>query len=512
VLRVTEVVELPDMTVMLPESATITPIEVPAVAQAPMPPLSAASPFVAVPMQTVSPMLVRAALSLTGTSPSATTEIGFDLPVGRGGDKIAMKNLSRTRRTQMRNRKLCASLSTVVLAVASAVLIAAPTALAAQTTRVIHSFQTNGTDGYQPYAGVIFDAAGNLYGTTAYGGPHPPTCGGAGCGTVFELSLNAKGNWVKKLLRSFGTAGGGVEPHGGVILDTSGNLYGTTFSGGAFGGGNVFELIRGSNGHWTEKVLQSFAANDESYAGLIRDAAGNLYGTTLYTAFELTPGTGGQWTETILHTFGAGTDGSHLHAGLVSDAGGNLYGTTYEGGTGHCGTVGCGIVFELSPGTNGQWTETILYNFQNGDDGFSPSAGLIFDSAGNLYGTAGGGHLPYGVVFKLTPSNGQWTETVLHNFNIHDGFGPAAPLIFDPEGNLYSTTVEGGSLTCSCGVVFELTPTSGGEWTEKLLHVFNGKNGELSAAGLILDTKGNLYGTTSQGGAFKGGNVFEVTP
>jgi uncharacterized repeat protein (TIGR03803 family) len=142
-----------------------------------------------------------------------------------------------------------------------------------------------------------------------------------------------------------------------------------------------------------------------------------------------------------------------------------------------------------------------------------PEAGLIFDAAGNLYGTASaGGRYPYGVVFELTPANGQWTEKVLHNFNIGNGDGddPAAPLTFDSAGNLYGTTVQGS--TCNCGVVFELKLTSRDKWTETLLHKFNGKNGLASYAGLILDAKGNLYGTTSGGGAYSGGTVFEITP
>jgi uncharacterized repeat protein (TIGR03803 family) len=418
----------------------------------------------------------------------------------------------------MRNRKLCASLSTVVLAAASAILIGAPTTLTAQTTRVIHSFQTNGADGVEPYAGLTLDAAGNLYGTTKYGGIHS-TCSGSGCGTVFELSLNAKGNWVKKLLHSFGTSGGGILPVGSVVFDNAGNLYGTAGAGGAYGGGTVFELIRGTSGGWTEKVLFSFnptgGTGSDPRAGLIFDAAGNLYGTTYQgvdgVAFELSPGADGQWSETVLHAFGNPSDGSRPLGGLTLDAGGNLYGTTSEGGTGHCGTVGCGTVFELSPGTNGQWTETILYNFQGHNDGLEPLAGLIFDAAGNLYGTAAsGGRYLGGVVFKLTPAGGQWSETVLHNFKLKDGNSPASPLIFGPAGSLYGTTLGGGAF--DDGTVFELKPGSGGNWTQKVLHSFDGKDGSLTAAGVALDPKGNLYGTTPQGGAFKAGIVFEVTP
>jgi len=223
--------------------------------------------------------------------------------------------------------------------------------------------------------------------------------------------------------------------------------------------------------------------------------------------------------EEVLHSFGKGTDGRFPEAGLIIDSKGNLYGTTGGGGAYSYGTV-----FELTPKAGGRWTEKVLHSFNyNGKDGVDPYAGLIFDTAGSLYGTtSGGGAYSYGTVFELTPkASGGWTEKVLHSFNENgnDGYNPQqASLILDAAGNLYGTTPFGGPLGgCSglgCGTVFELTPKAGGLWTEKVLHSFNdnGTDGYDPWAGLILDTAGHLYGTTYFGGASGGGTVFEIKP
>ena len=279
-----------------------------------------------------------------------------------------------------------------------------------------------------------------------------------------------------------------------------------------------------AGGAWTEKVLHNFNHNGtDGYwpiASPILDAAGNLYGTTfqggaydLGTVFELTP-TGGGWTETVLHTFSGYTDGGSPWAGLVFDTAGNLYGTTPYGGDYYAGTV-----FELTPTAGGGWTKQVLHSFSpDCTDGYEPYAGLIFDTAGNLYGTtsAGGTYScngsQGGTVFELTPTEGGgWTETVLHSFNSNgtDGIIPYASLVFDTAGNLYGTTVSGG--TYNYGTVFKLSPGEGG-WTETVLHTFNGTDGAAPYAGLIRDAAGNLYGTTFLGGAYGGGTVFELTP
>ncbi|MGB8886031.1 MAG: choice-of-anchor tandem repeat GloVer-containing protein [Candidatus Korobacteraceae bacterium] len=384
---------------------------------------------------------------------------------------------------------------------------------------VLHSFDNNGTDGVNPYAGLIIDATGNLYGTTAGGGIHS-------LGMVFKLSPREGGGWTETVLHSFGHGTDGAGPYANLVMDAAGNLYGTTQLGGIHGTGTVFELSPEQGGGWTELVLHSFNDNgsDGSYplAGLIMDAAGNLYGMTQQggihscggkncgTVFELSPRQGGGWTETVLHSFNNnGSDGANPQAGLTMDAAGNLYGTTYRGGI-----HSSGAVFELSPREGGGWTETVLHSFGNGTDGATPDSGLIVDAAGNLYGTTyfGGIHSD-GTVFELSPrEGGGWTETVLHSFgNGTDGMNPYAGLTIDATGNLYGTTVAGG--LHSYGTAFELSPRQGGGWTETVLHSFgNGTDGINPYASLLLDANGNLYGTTIVGGIHTYGTAFEITP
>jgi uncharacterized repeat protein (TIGR03803 family) len=373
--------------------------------------------------------------------------------------------------------------------------------------KVLHNFNADGMDGENPYAGLIFDAAGNLYGTTSDGGT-------SNSGTLFELTPAAGGTWTEKVLHSFSGGADGTHPYAGLIFDAAGNLYGTTDLGGAYGYGTVFELTPAAGGTWTEKVLHNFN-NDgtdgiEPLAPLIIDAAGNLYGTTYQggaynsygTVFELTPAAGGTWTEKVLHSFGSGTDGLIPYGGLIFDAAGNLYGTTAYGGTNDLGTV-----FELTPAAGGTWTEKVLWSFGNSTDGAYPWAGLIFDGAGNLYGTtSGGGTYGHGTMFELMPAaGGTWTEQVLHNFGSGtDGSLPQASLILDGAGNLYGTTNDGGSY--GGGTVFRFN-TQG----EVLLQSFSGTDGANPYAGLILDAAGNLYGTTVAGGTSNQGTVFEIT-
>jgi uncharacterized repeat protein (TIGR03803 family) len=421
----------------------------------------------------------------------------------------------------MPNNK-CSIGLTVMLAILTASLLATGTRAAAQQERILHSL--NSKIGTQPAASLIFDAAGILYGTAEYGGTHA-------AGTVFEFTPKPNGVWDAKSLHSFNNNGkDGTDPNGVLVSDAAGNLYGTTHEGGKYncidGCGSVFELVRKASGAWTEKVLYSFNDNgtDGTYpdGGLIFDATGNLYGTTAGgganghgAVFELTLQPNGKWTDTILHSFNAnGTDGYLPEAGLIFDAAGNLYGTTYEGGADFYGTV-----FALTPAGGGVWNETILHNFGNGTDGSEPEASLVFDAAGNLYGTTyRGGTNGSGTAFELTPAGGgAWNETVLHNFGSGtDGANPTAALIFDSAGNLYGTTsaspYDGGG-TQYDGTAFELTPAGGGNWTETVLHDFGvGTDGANPYGALIFDSAGNLYGTTSSGGAYTGGTVFEITP
>jgi uncharacterized repeat protein (TIGR03803 family) len=306
------------------------------------------------------------------------------------------------------------------------------------------------------------------------------------------------------------TAGGPKMPYAGLISDSAGNLYGTTEFGGSYNKGTVFEVTPNATGSWTGSLLYSFTGGldgAQPSGGLTFDAAGNLYGTTSFggsancklgcgTIFKLTPTSGG-WAETVVYTFTGGSDGSEPYARLVSDAQGNFYGTTLLGGNlGTLCTSGCGTVFKLSS-VNGAWKENVLYAFAGGNDGAWPHASLTFDGAGNLYSTTnGGGTYGSGTVFRLTA--GSWTESVLYNFTGgQDGKQPPGSLIFDTAGNLYGTTSKGG--VKGYGVVFKLLPTSQGSWQEQVLHSFGNAPAAKPVAGLVMDARGNLYGTTLLG-------------
>ena len=343
--------------------------------------------------------------------------------------------------------------------------------------RVLHNF--HGTDGWEPSGNLIIDATGNLYGTTRRGGTglcRTPGNNLIGCGTVFRLTPAAGGGWTETVLHSFSNDGvDGLNPYTGMVLDSVGNLYGTTYAGGAYGYGTVFELTPAAGGNWTETVLHSFnfkaADGANPYGSLIIDGLGNLYGTTYGggafdggSAFELTPEAGGSWTETVLHNFVYNfTDGFSPTGALTFDAAGNLYGTTNAGGSHNVGTV-----FELTPAAGGNWSEAILYNFNDGaKDGAYPFGAMVWDTAGNLYGTTqyGGARNVSGMVFELTPqAGGGWAEKIVHAFgNGTDGANPLAGVIFDAAGNLYGTTLAGGTGPCTgavsgCGTVFEIKP------------------------------------------------------
>ncbi|MGA8153424.1 MAG: choice-of-anchor tandem repeat GloVer-containing protein [Terriglobales bacterium] len=389
----------------------------------------------------------------------------------------------------------------------STVALLATSGWAALHEKVLHSFNSSTKDGYDPVGGLIFDVAGNLYGTTEGGGDY-------GFGTVFELTPKEDEGWTEKVLHSFNSNGkDGYNPYANLIFDAAGNLYGTTCNGGVYDHGTVFELTPKAGGRWAEKILHNF--NNEngacSYAGLIFDSLGNLYGTVYAggpkgggAVFELVPTGNGKWIEKVVHAFNFDEDGGgYPEGGLIFDADGNLYGAT--------GNENAGLVFELTPKTGGGWTEKVLHAF-NVKDGSGPHSSPIFDSVGNLYDTTYvGGANGDGTVFELTPTTGGgWTEKVLHSFNGKDGIFCYAGLVFDAAGNLYGTVVEGGAY--NHGTVFELTPQTGGGWTRKTLHNFNDKDGTYPWATLILDATGNLYGTTTSGGDHGSGTVFEITP
>ena len=413
-------------------------------------------------------------------------------------------------------------------------ILATSTLAAAQQERLLHSFGHN-TDATEPNGALISDAAGNLYGTSLNGGAYEGQVIYAG--TVFELSPLKSGGWAETILHSFGGRSDGAGPAAGLISDSAGNLYGTTAFGGVSAGcpsapvgpsgcGIVFQLRPPATkgGAWTERVLYNFTAGNDGanpQGVLIIDSSGNLYGTTFNsdlfasagTVFELSPRATGYWQIKILHTFNPnGVDGARPTAGVIFDSSGNLYGATCLGGA-----YGGGVVYELSPKSGGGWGEKILYDFNSGGSGGAcPSGGVIFDSSGNLYGTAGSGGINnYGAVFELTSSAGAWTENVLYKFNGGtDGYYPYGGVVVDPAGDLYGTTGYGG--TYSAGTVFELKPLGGG-WTEKILHNFGGSaDGSYPSGNLLIDASGKLYGATNQGGVYDGvfgsGTVFEIKP
>lgn len=378
-----------------------------------------------------------------------------------------------------------------------------------QTETVIHDFCTlpHCADGYYPTSNLIMDSAGNMYSTTLLGGTKS-------WGTVFELAIGG----TPTVLYTFCSVGGnnvctdGGGPASGLVMDSAGNLYGTTHEGGTHGltqTGTLFKL--GSDGTLT--TLHNFQENDiDGYspdAGLVMDAKGNLYGTTYQggehndgVVYKVAP----NGRETILHSFGAtSTDGSGpANVVLVMDKQGNLYGTTAYGGTNDEGTV-----FKVTAAG----VESILYNFgASRSDGITPEAGLTIDSEGNLYGTTVyGGRYEDGTVFRLSRSG---TEAILHSFqnNGTDGYNPYAAMIRDSAGNLYGVTYNGGK-TCgftTCGTVFEISPTG----VETTLHDFadNGTDGIEPQGSLWMDSEGHLFGTTVTGGTGNLGAVFEITP
>ncbi len=414
----------------------------------------------------------------------------------------------------------------VAFMVVFGILAIATPLFASDTEKVLYGFCTlsNCADGQTPEASVIFDAAGNLYGTTFDGGAY-------GLGSVFQLTPGSNGTWTEHVLYSFcatTNCDDGTNPQG-PVFGADGTLYGETTTGGGNGFGTVFQLTSGKGGTWTEKVLHNFNFTGGDgyypYTGLIVDAAGNLYGTTEWggaynsgTVFELTAGAKGKWKEKLLHSFNDnGRDGYAPYDRLIFDPAGNLYGTTTRGGSSGtgCGGQGCGIVFQLTPGTKG-WTEKVLHSF--GKNGYDPWGGVVSDKAGNLYATTNaGGASGCGAVFKLAPgTSGKWTVRMLHSFakDTNDGCAPVAGLIVDKAGNFYGTTFYGGFY--NDGTVFKLTLGANGKWTEKVVHNFNWslyvKDGTSPGAGLILDAKGNLYGTTENGGNYNFGAVFEFTP
>jgi len=407
-----------------------------------------------------------------------------------------------------------------------ALVVAATPSAQAQTFTLLHSFPSANNDGETPYGALVLDKDDNLYGTTFYGGV------GSNYGTVFEIDTFGE----ETLLYLFGLHGkghDGVRPSG-QIAQYKGIIYGTTQQGGgagcnAAGCGTVFQLYKGK-----ETVLHSFTGLDgvAPAGGVVRDDAGNLYGTTVQGSGGTIPpacpsyGCGTvfgviQGQETLLYSFGGMPDGVNPSGSLVVDGLGNLYGTTEIGGAFNKGTV-----YEVSPNGDGTWTEHVLYSFTGRGDGGIPIGGVVIDPNGNLYGSTIQGGLDVstggtkcsvgcGVVFKLRKNtDDSWSERPLYKFAgpPADGQAPLGGLVRDKRGNLYGVTELGGA--ADMGTVFEIGQTDGGE---TLLHTFTGgpTDGESPESGLVMDRWGVLYGTTIFGGAGSAcdcGTVFKITP
>jgi uncharacterized repeat protein (TIGR03803 family) len=381
----------------------------------------------------------------------------------------------------------------------SALLLVAARPVQAQTETVLYNF-TGGADGFHPEASLISDGAGNLYGTTLLGGMGCPG-NQYGCGVVFKISPNGGGGWKQTVLHSFSGPPDAANPFlAPLIIDKAGNLYGTTEFGGAYNWGAVYELSPVGTS-WEVTILYSFTGGADGghpATGLIMDRAGNLYGTTSeYLApgnvFELSP-SGGGWRLQVIYA-------APTAPGLTLDAAGNIYGATAS------------TVFELSPNGHGGWEPTVLHTFTGTpNDGYSAWGTFGLDKAGNLYGTTYvGGTYNYGTVYKLSPgASGEWTEQILHSFNGEDGANPvAAGVAFDAAGNIYGTTGLGGSK--NKGTVFELATLGSAKYEYAVLWNFNGTDGFNPYCTPLLDSAGNLYGTTASGGASNAGVVFKVT-
>jgi len=398
----------------------------------------------------------------------------------------------------------------------------ATSAWAAATETLLYSFcaQSSCTDGNQPYGSVVADTSGaHLYGTTYYGGTN-------NAGTVYELA-NSGGTWTQTVLYSFlgSSNSDGSNPFAGLIMDASGNLYGTTYTGGASSQGTVFELAK-SGSTWKETVLHTFdniGGDDGSYpyGKLVSDAAGNLYGTTLQggkfgggIVFELKK-SGSKYLYHVLHSFATSASNSYYpYDGLVIDkTNGYLYGTTYYGGV----IWNAGAVYQMRE-VSGVWIFSVIYNFLGDSLGQQPYGDLATDSAGNLYGTTNtGGSFDLGEVFKLTlGKNNTWTESVIHSFSGYankDGAYPYyAGVTVDADGNVWGSTYQGGSSAgnnLNYGTVYKLAAST---YKETLLWSFGTSGDGYYPEHEPILVKGKLYGTTYAGGAHGQGVVYEVIP
>jgi hypothetical protein len=441
------------------------------------------------------------------------------------------QHTGRTKRPGPKRSTLASALVTAVLLIvapAGAGRAAGHTLGSHAKERVLFSFL--GFNGAYPFDDVALDAAGNVYGTTEQGGAGG---GSAGYGLVFQLSLVRNGRWHESILHRFGGKGDGIFPTSPTMVDAAGNVYGAVANGGALNGGIVYELSP-TEQRWKYDIIHAFNGKDGSYpdSALTIDAAGNLYGTTVSggpggsaqtiegagVVYELQPQPGERWKGRTLYVFNVAQslNPNSPYAPVLLGADGTLYGTTKSGGV-ECakgGSQGCGTAFALTPAHHNKLA--VLHDFYESDaDGYFPTTGLIADAAGNLYGAVqSGGAQMGGVIYELSPSSGgAWTETILRTFvpGGADGYGPSG-LVFDKAGNLYGTQSGGGRY--GGGVAFVMRPAPSGTWSYAVIYNF-GRNQDASgpvAGSLVFDGAGNLYGATGFGGEDNVGAVYELTP
>jgi uncharacterized repeat protein (TIGR03803 family) len=393
------------------------------------------------------------------------------------------------------------------------VLVLVAACLPAQAQQLQQLGLFNGSNGTNPNPRLVMDAAGNLYGTTFYGGFY----GTFGPGTVFKLVHHDSG-WTLTTLYEFHGHADGSNPWGGVILGPDGALYGATSGGGSYSAGLVYKLQPPSGVcaralcYWQETVLYNFtggADGDGPQGDLAFDSSGNLYGTTSYggqgygLVYRLTHSQGG-WNESVLYAFGGGADGGYPQDGVVLDQAGNVYGDS-----GWDGAYSFGVVYELS-NNNGAWTETVLHSFAGGSDGHYP-AGLTIDAAGNVYGETGeGGANNYGTVYQLQPANGGFNYNIIFNYGPDTGGPfPVTSLTADSTGDLYGCNVGGSN--GAYGTAFKLVPAQG-IWDFSGLYSFNEYQGFELNCKPLLDTQGDIFGTASEAGQDFDGTVWEITP
>lgn len=388
-----------------------------------------------------------------------------------------------------------------------------------QTFQVLHSFKGGPSDGSYPSTPLLLTPQGAIIGATSGGGADVMECNAIGCGTLFELT-KGYGHWKQSILYNFSsTSGNFPAPTGPLTMDVAGNIYGTQETDGdlSCNCGAVYQLAFG-NGVWTQNVLHNFLGGTTDGAlpssGLVQDAAGNFYGTTESggvsgsqgTVFQLKNNSDGTFDYSVIYRFGAVLyDGEEPFGPLTIDSLGNLYGTTVGGGN-----YGFGTVFRLAP-SGDTWMESILFNFTL-DYGSSPfPVGVVFDAAGNLYGTTQyGGAYAVGTIYKLTPSVGYWNRTILRTFTGgSDGAVPTGSLSIDSSGTLYGACNAGG--TFGHGNVYKITRANG-KWRETPLHQFKGTDGSSPYPGVVLDAQGNIYGVTGIDGIYGYGVAFEITP